>query len=95
MTKLLQEYTKDAELQNLWQTKSLDFRLARDVEGTFNLRPGYWAIIDTDYVGKHPDLKGHKVDFKNQSFKILDKNDKPIDAAYLITRVNLLPQTAV
>jgi len=95
VTKLLQEYTKDAELQNLWQTKSLDFRVARDVEGTFNLRPGYWAIIDTDYVEKHPDLKGHKVDFKNQSFEILDKNDKPIDAAYLITRVNLMPQTAV
>jgi hypothetical protein len=89
VTKLLVDYTKDAELRNLWQTKSLDFKVAKDADGVFGLRPGFWAIVDTDYVQKHRDLEGHRIDVEGGSFEIFDRNDEPIDAAYLVIRLDV------
>lgn len=93
LNKMVAGYTAESALEDLWQTKSLDFAIAKDGDGVFGLRPGYWVVIDSDYVRKHPDLEGHKADFKHETFEILDKNDKPIEAAYLVNRVHLEPRT--
>jgi hypothetical protein len=93
--KVVSDYTSHNKLEDLWQTKTLDFRISEDAKGTFTLRPGFWTVIDTDYVKANPDLEGHKIDFEFGSFEILDANDEPIDAAYVVNKIHLEPQTTV
>lgn len=95
LNKIVADYTNESDLKDLWQTKSLDFAIAKGTQSVFNLRPGYWVVIDSDYVQKHPDLEGHRIDFEFESFEILDKDDKPIEAAYLVNKIYLEPQSAV
>lgn len=93
VNKILDDYQKEAELRTLWQTRKLDFRIAPDGDGTFRMKPGVWVIIDTNYVQQHPDLGGHRVDFKFQTFEILDSAEKPIPVPYLVSRIGLKEKT--
>jgi hypothetical protein len=71
-------------LVELWKTGSLEFAVTKDAEARFNMRPGLWATIDTEYVQKTNFLEGHTVDLRYESFRIVDKDKKAIDANYLI-----------
>lgn len=93
VNKILQDNDQQNKLQSLWQTKRLDFRVAPGAKGTFGLKPGYWAIVSTEYVRTHPDLEKHVVDLAGQSFEILDDRENPIQAPYLVARIGLDPRT--
>lgn len=89
VNKVLQDYEAEAKLGALWQTKKLNFKIAPTVQADFGLKAGTWIIIDTDYVQRNEDLKNHKVDFALQTFELLDAQNKPVAAPYLVQRISL------
>lgn len=90
VNKVLADHEEQARLRTLWQTKRLPFKIDPTVPGTpYGLRAGYWAVVESEYVQQNPNLEDHVVDFEHQSFEILDARERPIDAAYLVGRVDL------
>jgi hypothetical protein len=82
-------YTQQEKLVTLWQTGSLEFAVHKGANARFKLNPGLWTTIDSDYAQSSNFLEGHTVDLKFNSFRILDKNAKAVDASYLVTDLKL------
>ena len=81
---VLDSFAQQNSLIPLWQTGSLDFSLATDISARFKMKPGLWAIIDTDYAQRTTFLKDHTIDLQYQSYRINDSNGSAIDANYFI-----------
>ena len=84
---VLDTVAQQSKLVSLWQTGGLEFAVTKDATARFNMRPGLWATIDADYAQQSNFLEGHSVDLLLQSFRITDKNAKPVDANYLVTDI--------
>jgi hypothetical protein len=82
-------YTQQEKLVTLWQTGSLEFAVHKGAAARFKMNPGLWTTIDSDYAQASNFLDGHTVDLKFNSFRILDKAGKAVDASYLITDLKL------
>lgn len=82
-------YTQQEKLVTLWQTGSLEFAVHKGANARFKMNPGLWTTIDSDYAQASNFLDGHTVDLKFNSFRILDKNGKAVDASYLVTDLKL------
>jgi hypothetical protein len=80
----LEAVAQQHKLVNLWQTGGLEFAVTKDASARFNMKPGLWATIDSNYAQQSNFLEGHAVDLQYQSFRITDKNAKPVDANYLV-----------
>jgi hypothetical protein len=79
---------RQEQLEDLWSTGALEFAVTEDTPARFKMKPGLWAIVDSDYAQGSEFLSGHTVDLDFQSFRILNKDKKPIDANYLVTDIN-------
>jgi len=84
-------YTQQEKLVTLWQTGSLEFAVHKGATARFKFNPGLWTTIDSDYAQKSNFLDGHSIDLKFNSFRILDRQGKPVDASYLVTDLKLGP----
>lgn len=83
---------KQNNLVTLWQTGGLEFAVTTDTDARFNMRPGLWATVDSDYVQQSNFLEGHYVEMEQtQSFRLFDKDKKAVDANYLVLEL-LFPQ---
>jgi hypothetical protein len=81
---VLNTVAQQHKLVSLWQTGGLEFAVTKDASARFNMKPGLWATIDASYAQQSNFLEGHNVDLQYQSFRITDKNAKPVDANYLV-----------
>lgn len=84
-------YTQQEKLVTLWQTGSLEFAVHQGASARFKFNPGLWTTIDSDYAQASSFLDGHTVDLKFNSFRIMDKAGKAVDASYLVTDLKLEP----
>jgi hypothetical protein len=84
---VLDSIAQQNKLVNLWQTGGLEFAVTEDATARFNMKPGLWATVDSDYVQTSSFLKDHQVDLEKQSFRIVDKNGNPVDANYLVVEI--------
>jgi hypothetical protein len=84
---VLDAIAKRDGLVNLWQTGGLEFAVTTDATARFNMKPGLWVTIDSDYAQHSSYLDGHHVDLQFQSFRITDQHGKPVDANYLVADI--------
>jgi len=82
-------YTQQEKLVTLWQTGSLEFAVHKGANARFKMNPGLWTTVDSDYAQTSNFLEGHTIDLRFNSFRILDKQGKAIDASYLVTDLKL------
>ena len=80
-------FADQEKLVPLWKTGSLEFAVHDQAKARFKMKPGLWVTIDSDYAQQTNFLEGHSVDLQYQSFRITDKQAKPIDANYLLTEL--------
>lgn len=81
---VLEAVSQQHKLVSLWQTGGLEFAVTKDASARFNMKPGLWATIDSSYAQQSNFLEGHAVDLQYQSFRITDKQARPVDANYLV-----------
>jgi hypothetical protein len=81
---VLDTFAQQNNLIPLWQTGSLDFSIANDVNARFKMKSGLWAVIDTDYAKATSFLKDHTIDLQFESFRINDPHGNAIDANYFV-----------
>lgn len=72
------------------EDRESEFAVHDQATARFTMKPGLWATIDSDYAQQTTFLEGHSVDLQYQSFRITDKQAKPIDANYFVTELKLL-----
>jgi len=84
---VLDSIQQQSSLVPLWKTGSLEFAVTEDAKARFNMKPGLWVTIDSDYAQKSKFLDGHKVDLQYQSFRVVDAASAPVDANYLVTEL--------
>jgi hypothetical protein len=84
---VLDTFAQQNNLVPLWQTGSLDFSIATDVNARFKMKSGLWAIVDTDYAKSTSFLKDHTVDLQFESFRISDPHGNAIDANYFVVEL--------
>jgi len=81
---VLDTFAHQNNLIPLWQTGSLDFTIAPDVNARFKMKGGLWAVVDTDYAKNTGFLKDHTIDLQLQSYRINDSQGNAIDANYFV-----------
>lgn len=84
---VLDSIAQQNKLVSLWQTGGLEFAVTKDASARFNMKPGLWATVDSDYAQQTNFLEGHALDLQYQSFRITDKVAKPVDTNYLVMDV--------
>lgn len=82
-------FADEEKLVPLWQTGSLEFAIHKDADAIFKMNPGLWAAVDSPYAQSTNFLEGHTIDLTYESFRLLDKDKKSIDANYLVTDLKM------
>jgi hypothetical protein len=78
-------FSEQEKLVPLWRSAGLTFAIHTDAKARFKMNQGLWIMVDSDYAHSTDQLDGHTIDLGYQSYRILDKNKKAVDANYLVT----------
>lgn len=89
LTYSINKLTQNEGLIPIWHPQPLPFALTADAQADFGFQAGHWCVIDSSFLKSSNLLSGYTLDIAGETYQVLDKSGKQIDANYVIAEFDV------